>query len=200
MRNSLLNGDIKFKLYSRINEEEAIKFAERNQLYSVLLEYYCEKMKMDKVTDILTEFARKEEYWILKDDFYFLRFVTDSVLKSKARSEEILRFLYGKCHSQEYYGLCVDIGIEMGDKELLKKLIDKKPDYFLFRHESKIKLLSYLKDYREAQKELKMFVESLVNQKSNYDYEKAVECALVLRDVICLKEWNQSQKNYKHVC
>jgi len=89
----------------------------------------------------------------------------------------------------------VDVGMKLGDKEIMRRLIGKKKDYY-FDAESKLKLLSHLRDeYRvEVEKELKEFAESLIEEKNNYAYEKAVECVFLLREMISKEEWEEYVK------
>ena len=193
-----LGKERRFRLYLRINRDDAIEFARRNEFYSSLTQYYHEIGAHDEAVELFREVADdagRRKY--LEADPYLYRDIFDSVNKSERREglEEVLRTLFDICYSFKFYELCVDVGIKLGDKRLLRKLIDKKSDYN-FDAKSKIKLLNYLKeDYRdEVEKELKEFAEALISEKSNYAYEKAVECVLLLRKIMGKEEWEEYLK------
>jgi hypothetical protein len=193
-----LGKERRFRLYLRINRDDAIEFARRNELYSSLIQYYHEIGAHDEAVGLFKEVAGDTgERKYLEADPYLYRDIFDSVNKSKKREglEEVLRTLFGICYSFKFYGLCADVGIKLGDRGLLSKLIDKKSNH-KFDANSKIKLLKYLKeDYRdEVEKELKEFAEALIREKSNYAYEKAVKCVILLREIVGKEEWEEYLK------
>jgi hypothetical protein len=193
-----LGKERRFRLYLRINRDNAIEFAKRNEFYSSLIQYYHEIGAHDEAVGLFKEVAGdagKRKY--LEADPYLYRDIFDSVNKSKKREglDDVLRTLFDICYSFKFYGLCVDVGIKLGDRRLPSKLIDKKSDHN-FDANSKIKLLKYLKeDYREeVKKELKEFAETLIGEKSNYAYEKAVKCVILLREIMGKEEWEEYLK------
>ncbi len=193
-----LGNEKRFRLYLRINRDDAIEFARRNELYSSLIQYYHEIGVHDEAVGLFKEVAGdvgKRKY--LEADPYLYRDIFDSINRSERREglEEVLRTLFEICYSFKFYRLCVDVGIKLGDKRLLRKLMDKKSDSN-FDAKSKIKLLNNLKeDYREeVENELKEFAEALIREKSNYAYEKAVECVILLREIMGKEEWEEYVK------
>ncbi|SNQ59398.1 conserved hypothetical protein [Candidatus Methanoperedens nitroreducens] len=197
-KDTSLGDERRFRLYLRINSDDAIEFARRNEFYSSLMQYYHEIGSHDEAVGLFKEVVgdggRKKQ---LEADPYLYRDIFDSVNKSKRREglEEVLRTLFDICYSFKFYELCVDVGIKLGDRRLLSKLIDKKSSHN-FDANSKIKLLNYLKeDYREeVKKELKEFAEALIGEKSNYAYEKAVKCVILLREIMGKEEWEEYLK------
>jgi len=103
---------------------------------------------------------------------YFYRDVLDSIKKSgsldKSGTEDALRDLFEICYSTEYYDVCVDSGMELGDKELLRRLIGKERTRN-FGVELKMELLSYLLDeYPDrVAEELKALASSLIEAMGN---------------------------------
>ena len=200
-----LSEESRFRFYLRINREDAIEFAHRKGFYTSLIRYYHEIGAHDEATGLFKEvIGDKEKKKRLKEDLYLYRDVFDSIKKSKALSEsetkEVLHALFGICYSLRYYALCVDVGMKLGDKEIMRRLIGKKKDYY-FDAESKLKLLSHLRDEYsvEVEKELKEFAESLIEEKNNYAYEKAVECVFLLREMISKEEWEEYVKGIYEV-
>jgi len=124
-----LGDERRFRLYLRIDRDAAIEFASRNGFYPSLMRYYHEIGAHDETVslfrEVVSDRAKKEQ---LKADIYLFRDIYDSINKSKKkeRLEDVLHSLFEICYSHKYYGLCVDAGIKLGDKELLRKLIDKK--------------------------------------------------------------------------
>ncbi len=193
-----LGDESRFRLYLHIDRNAAIEFASRNGFYPSLMRYYHEIGAHDDTVDLfrdaVSDRVKKEK---LKADIYLFRDIYDSINKSKKkeRLDDVLRSLFEICYSFKYYGLCVDAGINLGDKELLHKLIDKKRSYG-FDMESKMKLLQYLKgEYREeVSKELKAFAESLIGEMGNYAYQKAAECVFMLKEIVSKEEWREFVK------
>ena len=96
--------------------------------------------------------------------------------------------MFSICYELKHYDLCVDVGMQLQDKELLSRLIPKKPGV-----EAKLKLLDYLKDDMPevVERELKEFTEALIAHKGDYAYEKAVECSFVLRQIQDDEAWRE---------
>jgi uncharacterized Zn finger protein len=193
-----LDEGSRFRLYLQIDKDKAVEFALRNGFYSSLIRYYHEIGAHDNAVGMFKEVVRDEaKRERLKHDLYLYRDIFDSINKSDKREglEEVLRSLFEICYSSKYYGLCVDAGIKLGDKELMLKLIGKKRSYD-FNVEARIKLLDYLKeDYKvEVENELKELAESLIEEKKNYAYEKAADCVFLLRKVMDEKEWGNYVK------
>lgn len=198
-----LGDETRFRLYLRIDKDNAIEFARRKEAYSSLIRYYHEIGAHDEAVGLFKEVVSDEaKIEQLKHDLYLYRDIFDSINKSekKERLEEVLRSLFEVCYSLKYYGLCLDAGIKLGDKELMRKLIGQKRGYN-FDVEAKIKLLDYLKgDYKEeVEKELKELAESLIEEKKNYAYEKAAECVFLLRKLISKEEWESYVKELYNV-
>lgn len=109
--------------------------------------------------------------------------------------DEVLRALFEKCISIQYFGLCTNIGLRLSDKELLRKLIDKESGYY-FNMDEKIKVLEYLKeDYEEeVLREFKKLASSLINEMGARQYKKAAECVFLLRDCMNEEAWEEYVK------
>ena len=193
-----LQEESRFRLYLRIDKDKSIEFALRNGFYSSLIRYYHETGAHDEAVGLFREVVNDEtKRGRLKHDLYLFRDIFDSINRSEKKDElgEVLRSLFEICYSLRYYGLCVDAGIKLGDKELMRKLIGKKRGYD-FEADAKIRVLDYLKeDYKEdVEKELKMFAESLIEEKKNYAYEKAADCVFLLRKVMGREGWENYVK------
>lgn len=198
-----LGEESRFRLYLRIDKDNAIEFARRKEIYSSLIQYYHEIGAHDDAVGLFKEVVSDEtKRGQLKDNLYLYRDIFDSINKSEKKEgqEEVLRSLFESCYSLKYYGLCVDAGIKLGDKELMRKLISQKRGYD-FDVEAKIKLLDYLKgDYKEeVEKELKELADSLIEEKKNYAYEKAADCVFLLRKVMSKEEWENYVKELYNV-
>ena len=198
-----LGDETRFRLYLRIDKDNAIEFARRKEAYSSLIRYYHEVGAHDEAVGLFKEVVSDEEKRAqLKHDLYLYRDIFDSINKSEKKEglEDVLRSLFEICYSLKYYSLCVNAGMKLGDKELMLKLIGQKRGYD-FDVEAKIKLLDYLKeDYKkEVEKELKEFAESLIEEKRNYAYEKAADCVFLLRKVISKEEWENYVKGLYNV-
>lgn len=164
-----LDEGSRFRLYLRIDKDKAIEFAGRKEFYPGLIQYYHEIGAHDEAIGLFKEVVSDEaKRGQLKHDLYLYRDVFDSINKSEKKEGlgEVLRSLFEICYSLRYYGLCADVGMKLGDKELLQKLICQKRGYD-FDVEAKIKLLDYLKeDYEEeVEKELKKLAASLIEEK-----------------------------------
>jgi hypothetical protein len=199
-----LGESSRFNLYLRIDRDKAIEFARKKQFYISLIEHYHKIGEHEEAVDIFEEaVSEKSKQKKISGVVYFSSFyagIFDSIRKYKgleeSRRKRLLRELFVICYSAKNYEISVDAGIELGDKELLSKLITKD-----FGAESKIKLLDYLKeDYRgEVEKELKEFAGALIEKKDNYAYEKAVECVFVLREMIGKEKWEEYVKGLYEV-
>ncbi|MFP3947036.1 MAG: SWIM zinc finger domain-containing protein [Archaeoglobaceae archaeon] len=186
VENAKLVEKVKFELYLRIDEEKAVEFARKRGFYSSLISYYYKRGEKSKVEELFTKVMENGEDWKLDDDPFIYQEVLNSLTDKK-----VLRLLFDKCYSLGYYGICVDTGMKLEDKEIMRKLLKKNTDHFQFPVTSKIRLMDYLKeDYpHEVKEELKEFIESLINQKNNYSYEKAVKCAFILRKIMDEGSW-----------
>ena len=110
------------------DEDAAIAFARREGFYSSLIQYYHETGAHDETVGLFLEVVRD---YSLKDRLdrssYFYSDVFDSIKTSgsldKSGTEDALRDLFEICYSTECYDVCVDSGMELGDKELLRRLI-----------------------------------------------------------------------------
>jgi hypothetical protein len=123
-----------------------------NGAFSSLLNYYHETGSHYEVVRLFSEVVNDpSKNWRLKEDHIQFWNILDSIDKSKKRKdhEGVLRALFDKSFSFQYFGLCANIGLKLGDKELLRKLLDKESGYY-FNVDEKIKVLEYLKeDYGE---------------------------------------------------
>ncbi|KCZ72366.1 hypothetical protein ANME2D_00793 [Candidatus Methanoperedens nitroreducens] len=193
-----LDEESRFRLYLRIDRDDAVEFARKKRFYPSLMRYYHEIGAHDEAVGLFKEVVTdKQKKKQLKGDRYLYGDILDSIDKSEKKDEmdKVLRSLFEVCYSFKYYGLCVDAGIRLGDKGLMRKLIDKESSYY-FDTESKIKLLEYLsEEYREeVEIELKELAESLIKEKNNYAYEKATECVFLLREMMDKEEWEEYVK------
>ncbi|MEA3283128.1 MAG: SWIM zinc finger family protein [Euryarchaeota archaeon] len=196
---SLFDGN-RFRSYLRIDKKAAIEFARREGFYSSLIQYYHETGEHDETVDLFLEVIRDHS---LKDRLdrssYFYRNVLDSIKKSgsldKSGTEDALRDLFEICYSTECYDVCVDSGIELGDKELLRRLIGKEITHN-FGVRSKMELLSYLLDEYpdEVAEELKSLASSLIEAMGNYSYKKAADCVFWLKEIVPNAEWREYVK------
>jgi len=196
-----LSEQSRFSLYLKIDRDMAIEFAKRKRYYSSLIRYYHEIGEHENAVGLFEEaIGIKTSRERLSKDSYLYRDVFDSIKKFKSieasREKRVLEELFAICSSLQHYDLCVDVGMRLGDKELLSKLIKKKCDYN-FSAEFKLKLLDYLKDgmKEEVEKELKEFTEARIEEKSNYAYEKAVESSFVLREILDDAAWSDYIKS-----
>jgi hypothetical protein len=188
-----LGEESRFRLYLRIDEGRALEFAYRNGAFSSLLKYYHETGAHDKVVRLFSEVVNDaSKNWTLKEDPILYWNILASLDKSEKRKdpEEVLRDLFEKCYSFQYFGLCANIGLRLGDKELLRKLIDKESGYY-FNVDEKIKVLEHLKeDYgEEVLREFKKLASSLINEMGSRQYKKAAECVFLLRDRMNEEAW-----------
>ena len=185
----------RFRLYLRIDEAAAIEFAQREGFYSSLIRYYHETGAHDETVDLFLEVVRDET---LTDQLgrssYFYRDILDSIKNSgslgKSGIEGALRDLFEICYSMECYDVCVDSGMELGDKGLLRRLIGEDRTRS-FGVESKMELLSYLLDEYpdEVAGELKALASSLIEAMGGYSYEKAADCVFLLKEIVSDAEW-----------
>ncbi len=193
-----LSEESRFRLYLRIDEGSALEFAYRNGAFSSLLNYYHETGAHDEVVRLFSEVMNDaSKNWRLKEDHIQYWNILSSIDKSEKRSdhEEVLRALFEKCFSFQYYELCANIGLRLDDKELLQKLLDKESGYY-FNVGEKIKVLEHLKeDYgEEVLREFKKLASSLINEKGSHQYKKAVECVFFLRDRMNEETWEEYVK------
>ena len=196
---SLFNGS-RFRSYLRIDKKAAIEFARRKGFYSSLIQYYHETGAHDEAVNLFLEVVRDCS---LKDQLdrssYFYRDVLDSIKKSvsldKSKTESALRDLFEICYSTECYDVCVDSGMELGDKELLRRLIGKERTYS-FGVGSKMELLSYLLDEypEEVAGELKALASSLIEAMGSCSYEAAADCVFRLKELVPDAEWREYVK------
>jgi hypothetical protein len=87
----------------------------------------------------------------------------------KEDHEKVLRAIFEKGFSFQYYELCANIDLRLDDKVLLRKLLDKESGYY-FNVGEKIKVLEHLKD----------------------DYR--VECVFLIRDRMNEEVWEEYLK------
>ena len=136
-----LGEESRFRLYLRIDEGSALEFAYRNGAFSSLLKYYHETGAHDEVVRLFSEVVNDaSKNCRLKEDPIQYWNILASIDKSEKWKdhEEVLRALFEKCISIQYFGLCANIGLRLGDKELLRKLMDKESGYY-FNVDEKIK-------------------------------------------------------------
>ncbi|MBU3968076.1 MAG: SWIM zinc finger family protein [Euryarchaeota archaeon] len=193
-----LGEESRFRPYLRIDERSALEFAYRNGAFSSLLKYYHETGAHDEVVRLLSEVVKDaSKNFRLKEDPIQYWNILSSIDKSEKRTyhEEVLRALFEKCKSFQYFGLCANIGLRLDDKELLRKLLDKESSYY-FNVDEKIKVLEYLKeDYgEEVLREFKKLVSSLINEMGARQYKKAAECVFLLRDRMDEEVWEEYVK------
>jgi len=196
---SLFSGS-RFRSYLRIDKKAAIEFARRKGFYSSLIQYYHETEAHDEAVDLFLEVVRD---YSLKDQLdrssYFYRDVLDSINNSgslgKSGTEDALRDLFEICYSTECYDVCVDSGMELRDKELLRRLIGKEITRS-FGVGSKMELLSYLLDEYpdEVAEELKALASSLIEAMGSYSYKTAAECVFRLKEIVPDAEWREYVK------
>jgi len=190
-----LSEESRFRLYLRIDEGSALEFAYRNGAYSSLMKYYHEIGAHDEVVRLFVEVANDgTKNWRLKEEPILYWNILASIDKSEKKEEleEVLRALFEKCFSFQYFGLCANIGFRLDDKELLRKLMDKESGYY-FNVEEKIKVLEHLMgEFREdVIKELKKLAGSLINETGNHQYKKAVDCVFLLRGRMSENNWKE---------
>jgi hypothetical protein len=196
-RKTSLGEQSRFSLYLKIDRDRAIEFARRKEFYSSLIRYYHEIGEHEDAVGLFEEaIGTKTNRERLSKDSYLYRDVFDSIKRFKgmgaSREKRVLEELFAICYSLQHYDLCVDIGMQLEDKELLGKLINKRHSV-----ESKIKLLDYLKDEMqgEVESELKELTKTLIEEKGNYAYEKAVESSFVLRNIVDDAAWRDYIKS-----
>lgn len=190
-----LGEESRFRLYLRIDEGSALEFAFRNGAFSSLIKYYHEKGAHDEAVRLFAEVANDESNkWRLKEDPILYRNIFDSIKKREKKKDEekVLHAFFEKCFSFQYFGLCADAGLMLGDKRLLRELINEKSGYD-FDVEKKIGVLEYLKDdyHEDVIRELKKLARSLIYQMGDHQYKKATECVFLLRDLMDEGKWNE---------
>lgn len=198
-----LGEESRFRLYLRIDEGSALEFAFRNGAFSSLIKYYHEKGAYDEAVRLFVEVTNdRSNVWKLKNDPILYRNIFDSIKKREKKKDEekVLRAFFEKCFSFQYFGLCADAGLMLGDKRLLRELINEKSGYD-FDVEKKVRVLEYLKeDYQEdVIRELKRLASSLINQTGNHQYNKATECVFLLRSLMDEDKWNEYVKGLYEV-
>ncbi|HJH28393.1 MAG TPA: hypothetical protein C5S51_01665 [Methanosarcinaceae archaeon] len=190
-----MGESIRFNQYLRIDKDEAIEFAQSEDFYFSLINYYHENGAYDKVVTIFEEHTgNKAENEPFVCDPWTCKYILDSLIKCERKNgvEKLIRSLFDICYSFTYFGICVDVGIELGDKHLLhNNLIDKKTGYF-FDTSERIKLLDYLRDdfKEDVGESYKELAESLVEEKNNFAYKRAANCVFKLRSLVEKGEWN----------
>jgi hypothetical protein len=193
-----LGEERRFRLYLRIDEGSALEFANRIGAFSSLLKYYHETGAHDEVVRLLSEVVTdaSKNLKLKKDPILYFNILA-SIDKSEKRKdhEDVLRALFEKCFSFQYFGLCTNIGLKLNDNELLRKLLDKESDYF-FNVDEKIKVLEHLKkDYgEEVLREFKKLINSLINEMGARQYKKAADCVFLLRDRMDGEAWEEYVK------
>ena len=192
-RKTSLGEQNRFGLYLKIDRYRAIDFAKRNGFYSSLIMHYHVAGEHENVIGLFEEaIATKTNRERLSEGYYLYKAVLDSITKFKgidaARARTILEEVFSICYVLKHYDLCVDVGMQLQDKELLSRLIPKKPGM-----EAKLKLLDYLKDDmpEAVEQELKAIAELLIERKGDYAYAKAVECSFVLRKIQDYAAWRE---------
>jgi hypothetical protein len=185
----------RFRSYLRIDKEAAIEFAHREGFYSSLIRYYHETGAHDMAVGLFSEMAREGPLGArLEPSSQFYGIILDSIKKGgaldKSGTEDALRDLFEVCYSMGCYDVCVDSGMELGDKGLLRRLIGKDRTRS-FGVESKMELLSYLLDEYpgEVGEELKALASSLIEAMGGYSYEKAADCVFLLKEIVSDAEW-----------
>jgi uncharacterized Zn finger protein len=193
-----LGEENRFRLYLRIDEGSALEFAHKIGAFLSLLKYYHEKGAHDDVLRLLREvLTDASKNFKLKGDhiLYWNIFLSIDKIGNWKDNEGVLGALFEKCYSFQYYEICANIGLKLDDKELLRKLIDKKSGYN-FNVDEKIKVLEHLKkDYgEEVLREYKKLISSLINVMGSYQYKKAAECVFLLRDKMNEGAWGEYLK------
>ncbi len=192
-----LSEESRFKLYLRIDDGSALEFAHRIGAFSSLLKYYHETGAHDEVVRLLLEVLNDASKNLkLKEDHILFWNILASIDKSNKKNDpEILRALFEKGFSFQYYELCANIGLKLDDKELLRKVLDKESGYY-FNVGEKIKVLEHLKeDYgEEVLREFKKLASSLINETGAHQYKKAAECVFLIRDRMDEEAWMEYVK------
>lgn len=193
-----LGEESRFRLYLKIDIGEALEFAYRIGAFSSLIKYYHEIGAHSEAVRLFAEVEKDDSRkWRLKEDLYLYNNIFESINKSEKKDvqEEVLRLLFKKCFSFQYYGLCAEIGLKLGDKKLLHDLIDKESGY-QFDIDKKIKVFDHLKmDHKdEVVIEVKKLVSSLIKKMDNFSYKKAAECVFLLRDIMDEDKWEEYVK------
>ncbi|MEN4007514.1 MAG: hypothetical protein PQ975_09465 [Methanobacterium sp.] len=177
LEKDVLSEKERFRLYMKIDEKEAVEFAEENQFYSSLIEYYHRKQAYENVILVFRKVPEGAEL----EDSYTYELIFDSIKNTPEDDKKwLLTKLFDVSYSSGYYDLCVDIGAELDDFELMEKLLKSE-----LKIESRIFLLNYLSDYmpEKIKNKAKELAEDLINQKRNQTYKSAVECVILLRNL-----------------
>ena len=190
-----LGEESKFRLYLGIDEGNAIEFAYRNDDFSSLIKYYHEKGVHDEAARLFAEVIKDDsKEWRLKKDPVLYWNIFDSIKKREKKKDEenVLRAFFEKCFSFQYFGLCADAGLMLGDEKLLHRLIDEKSSND-FDVEKKFRILEYLQDdYKgDVIRELEKLASSLITQMGDLHYKKAVECVFLLKKLVGEDKWNE---------
>ncbi|MHC1575566.1 MAG: SWIM zinc finger family protein [Candidatus Methanogasteraceae archaeon] len=190
----------RFRSYLRIDKEAAIEFAHREGFYSSLIRYYHETGAHDEAVGLFLKVAGEGPMGArLEPSSQFYMIILDSIKKGgalgKSGTKDALRDLFEVCYSIRCYDVCVDSGMELGAKGLLRRLIGKERTRS-FGVESKLELLSYLLDEYpdEVGEELKALAASLIEAMGGYSYEKAADCVFLLKEIVSDVEWREYVK------
>ena len=190
-----MDQSIKFNLYLRIDRDEAIDFAQSEGFYLSLIRYYHKNGVPNKVVKIFEEhIGNKAGNEPFVCDPLTCEYILDSLKKCGGEdgTKKLLRSLFDICYSFTYFGLCVEVGIELDDKDLLyNNLMDKKAGYF-FGTSKRIRLLDYLKDdfMEDVGGGYKELADSLIEEKKSSTYESAAYCVFKLRNLVEKEEWD----------
>ena len=191
----ILSESLRIDLYLRIDKDEAIQLAKERKYYSALIWYYHKANMQEQV--VATFSNALDEKAELNADASLHGCIFSAIKNVKpADAAELLSQLFKMAYETENYDLCVDVGIELKNLNLLSELASEKTDSYLFTPAAKLKLLKFLSPYEpeNAKKSLEAFAEDLIAEKKDFAYENAVKCVAALRGLMDKKEWTEYLK------
>lgn len=165
-----------FRLYLKINEDKALKFAKERKLYSELIK--CCEDSIIEVFDRVVE----EDAWI---DESACRIVFE---RAKAiKNPSTLKRLAEYCVKREYHSLAADIAISLRDYKLLKKLARADIN-------TRLKVFEFVES-GEFVEDIKATIEELIDERKRDSYRKAVKCLKKLERLMSEGEWKEYVSN-----
>ena len=178
-----------FNLCLRVDRDDALRLAEERKYYSSLIRYRLQTDDKEAALEIFRKSLKEEVRLESIDSLYARIFLAIKNVKPNDATGLLSR-LFDICNRDGYFDLCIEIGIELNNVEMLQELMEIE---YLLTPGSKLKLISYLSPYDPggASEKLESYAEALINGKKDYTYDNAVRCIIKLKDLISVDEWTR---------